>query len=122
MAATEPDRDTAFNDVQSVLLPPGEQATVTYSLSTTRSDFHLLMAAISKHVDMAYKIEMDGSEEWLASLPPTDIDNAQQTHIPPKRFQNDMEVTISNLGDVERRINIQIKGFERPPTVDEGGL
>ena len=122
MATEHFPRDTPFIDAQQVILSASEQATITYSLSNTRSQFHLVMLAASKHTDVIYTVEMDGSEEWKAPIPPTDVDNAQDTYVPAKVFRNDMEVQVANVGDVDRRVNVVIKGWERPPTVDEGGL
>ena len=116
------ERDQPFLDTQSVLLGAGERAVLDYSLSDTRSQFHLVMAAISKHTESTYSIEVDGSDEYESPVPPTDIDNAQQTYIPPLVFDNSMTITVENLSDAERYYHCQIKGWERPPTVDEGGL
>lgn len=122
MATDHLPRDTPFNEAQTVDIAAGEQATLSYELSNTRSEFHLVMAAISKFSGVVYELDFDGSDDYQASIPPTDIDNAQATYIPPKTFQNSMTVRVSNVGSVDRTVSVQIKGWERPPTVDEGGL
>lgn len=112
-AATE--NDTPFNQPATVVLQPGEQATVTFEAQQRRSVFFLPLLAVTKVPAATYEVRMDDRTVYgPCAVPPTDIDDLAQTFHPCLRFSEQMEVVISNLSESSTRtIHVQPVGFER---------
>lgn len=84
---------------ETVVLGPGEQATVTFTPERSGTVFRIPVVAISKRADTTYTIRMDDSTEWGpdAAVPPTDIDDLQAVWIPAKRFETSLVVEVANV-------------------------
>lgn len=116
-------RDDHFNEATSVTLDPGQKGTITFEPEDRQSDYYLPMLAASKIEDSEYEILTDGTTTFgPAPIPPTDIDDDNQTFIPPETFSDYCDVEISNLGSNTQTYIVQAKGWERRKRTDEGGL
>lgn len=117
-------RDDPLHDVQTVTLDPGQRAVISYELDDRGSRFFLPTLAVTKEPNSSYELELDGSRTFgPASIPPTDIDDDTETWRPPETFERTATVTVENLDDsVTRTYHVRLKGWERPPYSDEGGL
>ena len=107
--------DVPLNEPVSVDLAGGEQATVTFTASTrTNEGFILPILAASKFSQSTYEVALDDENIYgPASIPPTDIDDLGVCWIPAWDFSQEIEVTVTNLSDTQRRYDVQPVGFER---------
>lgn len=111
--------DSPFNDVISVELDAGKEAVISYEPEDRRSEFYVRTVAISKAAQTAYRIDTDGTNEFNGDIPPTDIDDLDQTFFPPESFEDHMEIVITNSSDATRIYHIQVIGWESRRVVDE---
>lgn len=113
--------DEPFNDVVSVSLASGEEAVIGYEPEDRYSNFIVSMVAMSKYPNSSYEVEMDGQTRFgPAEIPPTDIDDSDDTWTPARVFSDRMEIVISNLSSSNRTYHVQVEGRERRGTVDHG--
>lgn len=108
--------DRPLNHPETVVLDPGERATITYTAKQrTAGGFVLPVLAISKHPESVYKAQTDDGNVIYpeASVPPTDVDDKSVTFLPGYEFDQELEVTISNLSQSTREYTSQPIGFEK---------
>ncbi|PSP38288.1 hypothetical protein BRC71_06335 [Halobacteriales archaeon QH_7_65_31] len=104
-----------FNEVVTVQLNPGEQATVTFEPVQSVSRFQLPVVAISKFPQSSYEVRADGQQRFgPAGAPPTDPDDMAATFLPALEFSDELEVTVSNLAasSTARTYIVQPVGWE----------
>lgn len=108
------DRDQPFNEAASVTLGDGNAAVTTLSPSDRQSRYFLRMAAATKIAGTTYRVEVDGETIFSDSaVPPTDIDDAVDTFTPPKPFEEDVVMTITNATGSQETYRMQFVGWER---------
>ena len=113
-------RDDAFNRVSSVTLADGEKGVVTFSPSDRTSQYFLRMVAISKRQGSTYEVRLDESAEFPEeAIPPTDVDDAVDTFVPPETFEQEIEIVIRNTSGSEKTYRVQVTGWERRRFTDE---
>ena len=123
MGVQHPDitEDTPYNLPETVELAPGEKATIVYQPEGTGTTFVLPELGISKQSQTTYELKLDDSQRYHGEIPPTDIDDSNQTFIPAWSFTREMQVIIRNFGDAIRTYHVQPKGWETTESVTDGG-
>ncbi|WP_256402422.1 hypothetical protein [Halorubrum salinum] len=113
--------DVPLNEPVGVELGTDEQATVTFTASQrTNQGFILPILAISKYSGSTYEVTLDEDQIYgPAPIPPTDIDDLAVCFVPAWEFDQKIEVTVSNLSDIQRVYHIQPIGFERTGEVEQ---
>lgn len=109
-------RDQPFNETESVTIDSGQEGSVTFTLTGSRSRFFLPTLAISKKGGTTYELELDGQTVYgPAGIPPTDVDDDSDTFRPPEYFERKATVTITNTSANDGRTYfVQLVGWERP--------
>jgi len=103
-----------FNEPVAARVDPGEKLTASFSPIQNVATFAVPIVAASKHKDSTYEVRMDGEQVFgPAPVPPTDVDDLQQTFLPEREFERSMTVVCRNLsGSTTRRYVVQPVGWE----------
>ena len=109
------DDATTLSAVETVVLEPGQKATVEFTPEQSGTRVYLPAVAVSKHPTTHYRIKGDSNTLWDAAIPPTDIDDLSAPWIPVRSFSTSLEVEVAYLAESggAREYHIQPVGWEQ---------